>query len=162
MRGSLLFVLGAGMPLACGPVCGANDLESGGIQAQIDGEEWEGGGTSWMWSGDGLHINSTRTNGWMFTARLMTTVDGKSVREAAEAGSLPMEISLDTAGLEGWMAAYPEEGGSFITKNDQGGSVLISELDDSVVAACFDFTAEAGDGTNMEVTSGTMLAEVMP
>lgn len=162
MRRGWFLMVGVWMPLACGPVCGADGLETGGIQATIDGEDWQGAGTSWMWSGDGLHINSTRTDGWMFTARLMSTVNGKTIREAAESGSMPLEVSLDSAGLEGWMALYPEEGGSFITKNDQGGTVLISELDDSVVVACFDFMAEAGNGTTMEITSGSMLAEVMP
>ena len=162
MRDFWLLGVCALIPLGCAPVCGKGDLEEGAIQAQIDGEDWQGAGTSWMWSGDGLHVNSTRTNGWMFTVRLMSSIQGHTIREAVDSGALPLEVRLDTDGLEGWMAAYPEEGGSYISKNDVRGSVTISQLDDTQLVACFDFTAEAGDGTTMDVAAGSMLAVAMP
>ncbi len=146
---------------ATGLGCDAEVLEEGSVGADMDGDAWEGGGASFLWGEDGVQINTVRTNGWMLTLKLDSTLDGASLREAMDSASLPVEVLLAEDGLSGWLTAYPETGGSFSSKNALGGAVTLTSLSENSLAACFDAVVEAGDGEQIELSSGEMRAPAM-
>ena len=160
MRWAIVGFLGAA-GCAAEPGCEAEALEAGAVAADLDGEAWEGAGASFLWGDDGVQVNTVRTNGWMLTLKLESTIDGTTLREAMEGEDLPVEVALAEDGLAGWLTAYPESGGSYISKNAQGGSVTLTSLSETSLAACFDVVVQAGDGEEIEISNGQMRAPAM-
>jgi hypothetical protein len=141
--------------------CEADALEDGAVLADLDGEAWEGGGASFLWGADGVQVNTVRTNGWMLTLKLESTIDGATLREAMEGDALPVEVALSEDGLSGWLMAYPESGGSYTSKNEMGGSITITSLSEAALSVCFDAVVQAGDGEQIDISSGQMRAPSM-
>lgn len=160
MRWTILGVLFA-VGCADEPGCELEALSDGAVVADLDGEAWEGGGASFLWGGEGVQVNTVRTNGWMLTLKLESTIDGTTLREAMEGEELPVEVALAEDGLSGWLVAYPESGGSYTSKNALGGSVTLASLSETSLAACFDVVVQAGDGEEIEILRGQMRAPAM-
>ena len=100
MRWAIVGLLGV-FGCAAEQGCEAEALEDGAVVADLDGEAWEGGGASFLWGDDGVQVNTVRTNGWMLTLKLESTIDGTTLREAMEGEALPVEVVLAEDGLSG-------------------------------------------------------------
>ena len=134
--------------------CQPGDLDASQALATLDGEAWEGGGTTWLMAGSSLQINTTRSSGWTLSLIAQHTADGTTLDEALAAGDFPIEVTLLTGEEGGWATMLPEEGLSFTTKETAGGSLTLSEQDDVHLRGCFAFEVAGDDGAFL-VEEGT-------
>ena len=128
------------------------DAAAGTAAAVVGGEEWEGGGATWVWAGESLQVNTVGAGSWWLSLVAQATTDGETVKAAVDAGALP--ATVDLGGDGGWATLYPADGASYSSRNGSGELVIV-EADDTSVHACFTFEA-TGDGAPVVVEEGSL------
>ncbi|MSP56585.1 MAG: hypothetical protein EXR69_13450 [Myxococcales bacterium] len=135
-------------------------VESGAIEATVDGEDWEGGAATWLLAGSGLQFNSVSDGGWWLSAVAQETTTGATLADVLAAGDWPAQVDLPPeGGAGGWATFYPESGDSFSTKRSTGGRLTVSAAADGTdLLGCFDFTAANERGAEVTVEAGQLRA----
>lgn len=135
-------------------------VDSGAIEATVDGEDWEGGAVTWLLAGSSLQINSASTGGWWLSAVAQETTTGGTLGDVLAAGDWPAVVDLPPeGGTGGWAIFYPESGDSFSTKQSTGGTLTIAAAADGTdLLGCFAFTAADGGGDEVTVEAGQLRA----
>jgi len=158
MMRCLLLLLFAPLTGCLGLVCGnADALEDGDVEGLIDGVRWTSVGAQWMHPGSSLQITTDSGDGWRLTMVARTTDDGRDVANGITEGSFPMRITLKTALEGGWALLYPSTGGSYSTEDNNGGTLLLDQLEDDTLIACFAFKA-SDDSETIELKQGLVRA----
>lgn len=135
-------------------ICSVDGLAAGDVGATIDGTEWTGTGASWSIAGDAFQITTADSDGWRLTLVASRTADDVTVATALAAdGTVDVPIGNGSFGV-----LYPSGESSSYAANDVGaGDVLLTRSKDQL-AACFDFTPTASDGSLVDVQGGLLLA----
>lgn len=147
-------------------VCEPGAVSAGTIEATVNGEAWLGTGLQWTPQAAGLQLTSAIGAGdeaspWrltLVTAAGRFAVEGVAVNGQTPDESLPMDVTLDPEGAEGFALLYPAEGSSFAT-NAEGGSgrATLHAVDNDDLLGCVELTAAGADGT-IELVGGRFRA----
>ena len=144
----LLIACGKGEGDSTAITCEADSTASGHLKGELDGAAYDAPETTWVWSGENMQINTATHEGWHLSL-VGKEAKGGSVKAAADAGELPIEVTLSDAG-GGFALAYPESGSTFTT--DEGSGTLVFTAIEDEVVGCIDF--EASDGSSTVRLSG--------
>ena len=142
---------------ACGSSCPLPD--AGGIQAQIDGEHWEDANPQWSWTGTGVQVLTTTTDGWRITLVAQRNAEDDVILDLADTNGFPAEINL--SGTDGFGVIYDADGQSWTLSKGGSGTLTLKGIDGDVLSACFSFDAYDSDGALVEVTSGGAVATAL-
>lgn len=129
----------------------------GQMSATIDAADWSGS-ASFLWAGESLQLNTENAGAGWITMVAQGSSTGNSVQVDADAQAFPITVSLVSSG-GGFATYYPASGNSFSTNNAAGGSLSISNLDESTAEGCFRFEAAGDDGT-VTVEEGSFVAHL--
>jgi hypothetical protein len=146
--------------LACTPKDGETSCvvedEAGAASAVVNGGDWTGGDATWMRQGStSAQINTANAGAGWLSIVAQTTTEGEDVLVAIDAGAFPVTVSLVDGG---WATFYPSSGASFSSK-EGAGELVIADVVEGGLMACFTFTASGDDGT-VEVDAGTIHAKL--
>ena len=131
--------------------CDAADRSKPGAVATVDQAPWATDSMDFVWSGESLQLVSDTVDGVRISLVLQQTVDGLTPSEA----DTPMIFDLTNGAFA---LLYPESESS-LTSNNGSGEAFITLLSSDRVAACFEFSAVSGDGSQSStVSSGRLLA----
>jgi hypothetical protein len=139
---------------ACAPSASATcavEQDAGTATATVDGEAWTGTGVTWLVS-SGLQLNTVRSGAWSMVLRAATTSDGDAVADAIDAGTFPIVVALAD---DNFATLYPESGDSYASQ-DHSGELVIAEVVDDELRACFSFTATSEADESVTVEAGTL------
>jgi hypothetical protein len=139
---------------ACGGSCPLP--EGGGIQAQVDGEAWEDANPQWNWTGTGVQVLTTTTDGWRLTLVAQRDLDDTVVLDLVDEGGLPAQIDL--SGTDGFGVVYDVEGNSWTSSKDGSGTLTLQAIEGDELSGCFSFDAFDGDGGMVEIRGGGFVA----
>lgn len=156
MRLSLVALLLSACAEEAGTCGDAEDLAEGAVAAQVDGAAWEAAGTTWLWQGTRLQVNTEAGGGWRISMLLESAADGTALSDAVDAG-LPVDVTLGD-GAGGWALVYPDAGDSYSTDAADGGTVTLTDVGDAGTRACFSFTAAQDGGESVSFTDGAFSA----
>lgn len=114
--------------------CNLNDVASGEMAVDLDGEDWAGP-LAWQLSGDSIQLNAEAVDGVWITAVGQTTDDGRSAADALD--SLPATFDLSDGG---WAILYTDSD----SDRSASGTLEILEEDSDRFRGCVAFTTEGG------------------
>lgn len=135
---------------SCYPVDG---IEQGTATLSLDGEALEYEAT-WLMAGSSLQLNLENGQSSM-TIRLTQTDDGKTIEEIGETSAV---FSIGNP-ENGTATLYPSASSASATiSSEDPGLFTLDSFDENTLTGCFDFTAEAGDGTTYQVSTGLVHA----
>ena len=124
-------------------------VDDGVIEATVDGAAWSADAT-WTEAGEGVQVVTTTTGGWRLT------IAAQQALTAIEVGDLP--VTIDLAGDEGFITAYPESGDASFSSSAGSGSLSFIAFDDDLLSGCFTAEAVSADGETMSLAGGEFVA----
>lgn len=132
------------------------DLDEGTATLSLDGDDYTYEST-WMMTGSSLQLNlEDATSGSSMTIRLSQSDSGLGVDSLGE--DFPYTFAIG-APANGTGTVYPPNAStSAAISGDNPGLFTLDSFDGSTVTGCFEFTAEAQDGTSYEISSGLVYA----
>ena len=146
--GVLLGAVACSEPGGSSAICSfPEDVEAGGGEAVINGEDWAAVDVAWNETGTGLQITTGMSQGW----RLTLAIQG----EALDSSGLGI-VDLDGSG--GWGLVYPEDGSSYSSQDGGGSLELVSRSD--TVELCLELEAVGADG-EVTLEHGYLHAEAL-
>ena len=137
--------------------CPEVSVSSSSIEATVDGHAWVDASVTWVWAGSTLQLNSTEADGFNMSFALRETTDGTAIDDAIESGIGPYVVDLGPDG--GGFALLYAGSGSYASEEPEGsGTMIIAEVTDTEVAACFTYRAASAAGETLDVESGQLRA----
>ena len=132
------------------------DLDEGKATLSLDGDDYTYEST-WMMTGSSLQLNlEDATSGSSMTIRLSQSDSGLGVDSLGEDFPYTFAIGVPANGTG---TVYPPNAStSAAISADNPGLFTLDSFDGSTVTGCFEFTAEAQDGTSYEISSGLVYA----
>ena len=119
-------------------------LAVGATSLEVDGDVWNPGPATWMWSGSSLQVTVEKGGGYFMSVVAQKGPDGESIADVVDAGGLPIEIDLSGDG-GGWAVLYPDQGSSF-TSRDGGGVLRVESIEGDELLGCVEFEGVSSDG----------------
>lgn len=132
----------------------SDGIEEATATLSLDGEsiEYE---AAWLMAGSSLQLNLEGSDSSL-TIRLGEADDGTTIEDLAEGFPYTFSIGNPTNGTA---TVYPPSSSSSATiSSETPGSFTLDSFDESTLTGCFDFTAEAQDGTSYEISTGLINA----